>query len=292
MLAILILVLLVVLLCVAGMALLAVYLGKRSARGKGWTIALCAGIAAGIFVGGFLLDYTGVYYARPIGWTILLIALATAVVALIVLVARAMGKGGRRVLALGGLVVLAVVLTAGLVGLSQMAELTPYPWEARARQIGESAGFVPLLAGGRVPDTGYECVSLLAGPATGVVMGYHGFEVQERKAPQVMDEEAMRAIAAVGEDPLGNGGKITSPATYRMVQVGGTPALLVQWQPDVPGAEYMTETVSLLLFKAGNADVRVWSSQVDKPGAGGVSPDAGVSPEELIKAAETLQPME
>lgn len=290
MLAVLALVL-VALLFVAGMALLAMYLGKRSAR-RGWTIAMCAGIAVGIFIGGFLLDYSSVYYARPIGWTILLIAMVAAVVALIALVARASGKAGRRALALGGFVVLAAVLTTSLVGFSQMIELTPYPWEARARQIGEAAGFVPLLVGGRVPDTGYERVAALRGPTTGLVMGYHGFEVQERKAPQVMDEAAMRAVATVGEDPLGNGGRITPSVSYRMLQVGGTPALMVQWQPDIPGATYMTETVSMLLFKVGSADVRVWSSQVDKPGAGGISPDAGVSPENLIKAAETLQPME
>jgi hypothetical protein len=133
---------------------------------------------------------------------------------------------------------------------------------------------------------------MLAGPDDGLVMGYDGFEVQERKASEVMDEDAMRTIAAVGGDPLGNGSIITPSVTYEMVQVGAWPALMVRWQPDIPGAEYMTETVTLLLFKAGDADVRVWSSQVDKPGAGGISPDAGLSPEQLIKAAESLQPLE
>ena len=281
----------VVLLFVAGMAALADYLGRRSALGTGWTVALCAGVAAGVLAGGFLLDYSNAYYTRPLGWTILLAAVVAAVVALVVLVARATGRGARRALALGGFVLLAVVLTMGLVGLGQMLELTPYPWEARARQIGEAGGFTPFLVGGQVPESGYEPVGPLSGPRTGLVLNYGGFVVHERKAPAVGDAAALRAVAAVGTDPMGNDGTVTPGVTYETVQINGAPALLAQWVLVTPGGKAMIETATLLVFRAGDTEVRMWSSQVDKPGAGGISPDYGVSPERLIDAAAQLRPL-
>lgn len=285
-------ILLAVLLLAAGITALAFYLGRRSSLGRGRTMILCAGIAACIVAGGIVLDYSGVYYVRPLVWWIVLVALAAAAVTLVVLVARGAVSGIGRALALTGVVVLSVVLAMGLIGVNELFEITPYPWEARARQVGEEAGFTPLLAGGRLPDTsGTERVGVLGGADPGIILSYGGYQVLERKAAEAMDEAAMRAVAAVGKDPIQFAAGITPGARYKMVRVGETPALLVQWQPVIPGGDYMTDTITLLLFKAGDTDVRMWSSRTTKPSVGQYR-EGGPGPEGLIAAAESLQPLD
>lgn len=208
------------------------------ARGAGrltaaWAVMLV--LAVGIAV--LVWNISGIYYRMPLGWAVALASAVLVVVALGVMVAKSVAWKRSKVAATLGLVVFSfAIMVVAMIFLPLGAYFVPI-FEARGQQIAEEAGFTALYADGYDLKLDYLPVDAIGGkPAKALLIRYEGFEVQERASEGALAIADLKGLLASGEDPFDYGAPISSDATYEEYDIGGRPALGVEYAVDPTGA--------------------------------------------------------
>jgi hypothetical protein len=187
-----------------------------------------------------------------------------------------------------GSVLLFALLAVAAPGLGNI-----FPFETTARQIGEANGFVVVLPTGQKMNTGSAPVSPLESPGQGVWIDYEGFTVEERKASGA----DLAKLIAVGSRPFAGSEPIPSDASTSSPLVSGATAYSAEYTPvpkqvaeenPPPGKR----TAAFLVFEKDGVEVRLFSGSTEQLDNGKWVMVPGRTVAQLVKIAESMQPVD
>lgn len=224
----------IALVALTGIALLMWFINRGTGRLTGvWTAMLV--LAVGIAV--FVWNISGIYYQMPPGWIVALVSAVLVVIALVVMVGKSVAWKGSKVVAALGLVVFTFAIMVLALIFFPLGKFFVPVLEVRGQQIAEEAGFTALYAEGHDLKLDYLPIEAIGGkPAKALFVRYEGFELREQVSGDALAMADLKEILGTGEDPFDFGAPIHSDATYEEFEIGGRPALGVEYAVDPTGA--------------------------------------------------------
>lgn len=285
----------VALLALLGAGALVYFVAGGSARGRARTTWLGAAFAVAVLIAFAVFNFAQVNYVWPIGWIIALVAAVIIPAALFIRVAMDVRWRPVRVLALVGIAILAAVAFAAL-GMSGVGSGLVQPlYKARAAQIAEANGFTALMPSGEELPTDSLPVDTLPAPDAGLSLNYGDYWIQERKALASMTAADLTALVAPGVSPMAGGPVVPQGTTTSTHTVQGRPAVGVEYSVSPKGgppegSKQFTNVV--LVTELNGVEVRIASESGVRESGGTWVPFSNASIEDLVRIAESLEPVD
>lgn len=223
--------------------------------------------------------FSNYYYTLPTWAWVALGVLGVAVLTLFVLVvSRARHKVAGLLVTLGLVVVIAVAFMVA----SIFFPGSVLPLEARVRQIAEKAGVTALLPPDKDIEAhdrfGYAPSSVLAEDGM-LTIDYHDYTLSESPSVEVLTAAQMETFIKIDQPGPGSGTRLDTSEPEELT-VLGKPAIAVS-SAEVLGSKGMQPATRFLVFQPEGMVARLVSA-----------PESGLTVDDLVKIAESLEPME
>lgn len=275
-----------------GIVFVAWLVGKgASHRVLATVLCIVYGIAATAATGVLLLS--AINYRMPAAWIAAIVGSLGVLAVLIVLIGRDLGWKVSRMVGLLGLLGIGAMGFFVFMYSPAGTDIAHRMHIARAAQIGDALGFVPLVPADADMPVDTLPVDELPGAEEGITFLYQGFELHERKAAGPASEADLLRLVAPGAGPMGALETIPDDAQVTRLTIDGAPAIGVQFaHQSEDGTVDPSAKVTVFVTVIDGVDVRFWSAGVEKYSGGEWQNLPAITPEGFAEIARTLVPLE